>query len=141
VGYELDPGALSWGSLAYQPARLGLTMGYVGLVVLLYKAGALGVIAGALRAMGRLALTNYIGQSIITSVLFYGLGLYDRLGFAALMGLCVPIWVALGTFSVLWLARWEMGPFEWLLRSLTYGVWQALGRPKAAVAAAAAPAE
>jgi uncharacterized protein len=141
VGYEPDPDALSWGNLVYEPARLGLTIGYVGLVGLLYKAGALGFIAGALKAMGRLALTNYIGQSIITSALFYGLGLYDKLGFAALMGLCVLIWIVLGSFSVLWLRRWEMGPFEWLLRSLTYGVWQTIGRPKAAAATAPAPAE
>jgi uncharacterized protein len=138
VGFEPDAGLWSWGGLVYEFPRLMLTLGFVGLVVMLYKLGALKWLAGGLKAIGRLALTNYIGQSVITSVLFYGLGWFDRFGFAALMGICVAVWIAQGVFSVLWLKRWEMGPAEWLLRSLTYGKLKPLGRTRPT---AAAPAE
>jgi uncharacterized protein len=82
-----------------------------------------------------------VGQSVITSVLFYGLGYYDRFGFAGLMGVTALIWVFQGVFSVLWLRRYEMGPAEWLLRSVTYGVLRPLRRVRPAAVPAPAPAE
>ncbi len=75
-----------------------------------------------LAAVGRMAITNYLLQSIICTLLFYGygLGLYGRISttggilFAlALYGLQIP-------FSVWWLKRFRFGPVEWLWRSLTY---------------------
>jgi uncharacterized protein len=112
----------------YQPGRLCVTIGLLGLVSFLLKIGALGRLADILAVVGRTALTTYIGQSIITSLLFYGLGFYDRFGFAQLMGIAVLIWIAQCTFSMLWLRRFDMGPAEWLLRSITYGRMTPIGR-------------
>ncbi|MFC3442063.1 DUF418 domain-containing protein [Sphingobium rhizovicinum] len=115
----------------YQPARLCMMIGMLGLVMLLLKSGALGRLASPLAAVGRTALTTYIGQSVITSILFYGLGFYGRFGFAQLMGLCLLIWIAQCMMSMAWLRRFDMGPAEWLLRSLTYGRFTPIGRRNA----------
>ena len=102
---------------------------YVLGLLLLIKGRMLGALGRALGAVGRTALTNYILQSVVTSILFYGFGLYDRLGFVQLMGVAAAIWVGQTILSVLWLKAFEMGPAEWLLRSLTYGSWRSLRRP------------
>lgn len=76
-----------------------------------------------LAAAGRMALSNYIGQSLLGVLLFYGVGL----GFGASVGLvCVaPIAIAVFVFEVLfsrwWLARFQFGLLEWVWRILTYG--------------------
>lgn len=135
AGFLPDPEGIGWGAFLYEVTRLPMTLGLLGLVVALYKVGALGA-ARMLKAIGQLALTNYMGQSLITSVLFYGFKLYDRIPFAWLMAVCVAIWIAQGIFSLLWLRFFSIGPAEWALRSLTYGAWAPLKRtPETAPAA------
>jgi len=74
--------------------------------------------------VGRMALTNYLCQSIISVFVFYGwgLGLSDR--FQIGPTLFLAYWIVLFTiqiyFSRWWLTRFRFGPFEWLWRSLTY---------------------
>lgn len=110
----------------YQLDRLAMTLGHLGLVMLLWKAGALGFVGRGLRAIGRLGLTNYLGQSAIAAILFYGFGLWDRLGWAQLWGVCVAVWTLQALFSLLYLRRFSIGPAEWLLRSVAYGRRQPL---------------
>lgn len=128
TGFEPNPDQLVWRILLYEAGRLPTTLGLLGLVTVLFKSGALGRLADGLQAIGRMALTNYVGQSVITSVVFYAFGLVGRFGFAQLMGIAVLIWIVQAAFSVLWLRRFSMGPLEWLLRSLTYGTWKPGGR-------------
>ncbi len=72
---------------------------------------------------GRMALTNYIGQSIFGILLFYGIGL----GFGAGVGLvyvvliAVGVWIVQVLFSSIWLHYCQFGPLEWIWRMLTYG--------------------
>jgi uncharacterized protein len=127
AGFTPNPVSAEWRGFVYELGRLPTTIGLLGLVTLLFQQGLLGPWATALKAVGRMALTNYVGQSVITSILFYGLGFYDRFGFAQLMGVAVLIWIVQAIFSLLWLRAYEMGPLEWLLRSLTYGTWKPLG--------------
>ncbi|MDE5882875.1 MAG: DUF418 domain-containing protein [Muribaculaceae bacterium] len=74
---------------------------------------------------GRMALTNYISQSLIGIWLFYGIGL----GLGASLGLGQTELVALGVFlfqiffSKAWLHFFRFGPLEWIWRMLTYGKW------------------
>lgn len=86
-------------------------------------------------APGRMALTNYISQSVIGIWLFYGIGL----GLGASMGLVSTELVALAVFSfqivfsMVWLSVFRFGPLEWVWRMLTYGKWLKLlnsKRPK-----------
>ncbi len=123
----------------YELGRLFMTLAWLGGLSLLIKAGWLGALGRVLAQVGRMALTNYILQSIVTSIFFYAFGFYDRFGFAQLMGIAALIWVGQSIFSVLWLKAFEMGPAEWLLRSLTYGTWRTMRRPT--LAATPLPAE
>lgn len=120
----------------YQLDRLAMTIGHLGLFMLLWKAGLLGWIGVGLKAIGRLALTNYLGQSAIAAVLFYGFGLWDRLGWAELWGVCVGVWATQALFSLMYLRHFAIGPAEWVLRSVAYGWRQPLfTRPGPPVAA------
>ncbi|NIJ08086.1 uncharacterized protein FHS31_001696 [Sphingomonas vulcanisoli] len=109
-----------FGGLTYEPGRLLVTLGHVGLLCSLFKAGALGR-AWPARALGRMALTTYSLQSILTSILFYGFGMLNRFGFAGLMATAIGIWVITGVFAVLWLRSHQQGPAEWVLRRIAYG--------------------
>lgn len=127
----------------YEFARLPLTLFWFGAIAAAWKV-APAVTFTPLRALGKMALTNYLGQSIITSILFYGFHVYGVLNWAQLWGVAALIWVAQAIFSMAWLSRYEMGPLEWLLRSVTYRSWKPLARVGAAGApggdAATAPA-
>jgi len=72
---------------------------------------------------GRMALTNYLASGAIGCFIFYayGLGLLGTIGLVATNLLGVGIFAGLLGFSRLWLARFRLGPAEWLWRRLTYG--------------------
>ncbi len=81
-------------------------------------------------AVGRMALTNYLMQSVICTLIFYsyGLGLFGRVGPALLMILTFLIYATQPMVSLWWLARFRFGPAEWLWRSMTYGRLQPMRR-------------
>jgi len=116
-GHDLAYALLSLGSL---PAALG----YIAAVMLmLHSRGALARIR-LLAPFGRMAVSNYLTQSLVFSLLFYahGMGLWGmertaQVGIA--LGLCA-LQIALSHW---WLARFQYGPVEWLWRALTYLTW------------------
>ncbi len=75
-----------------------------------------------LAAVGRMALSNYLAQSLICVLIFYpyGLGLFGRLGPAWGLLLSAVIYSVQTGLSNLWLAHFRFGPAEWLWRLLTY---------------------
>jgi len=111
-------------------ASLGFTIGaptlatvYVsGLSLLSLKESGARLLA-PISKVGRMALTNYVLQSVICSFLFsgYGFGLYEKVGAATLWGITLVIYLCQIPFSGWWLSRFQFGPLEWLWRSLTYG--------------------
>jgi len=114
-----------------------LSMAYAGSVAL-----ACGRLPGSrvilwLAALGRTALTNYVGQSIIFGLLFYsyGLGLFGELSGTEALLLALPILIAQVLLSVAWLKLFRFGPLEWAWRTLTYGRLQPI-RKRASIAAA-----
>lgn len=117
---------------SYELGRCAMTLGHVGLVLSLWKMNALGFVGRALRNLGRMALTNYLGQSAIAALLFYGFGLWGRLEWWGLWAVAAGIWVIQMIFSALWLKRFNMGPLEWALRWFAYGRPSPLKREKAA---------
>jgi uncharacterized protein len=110
------------------------SVGYAAAGVLVVKSGALPALRRALAAVGRMAFSNYLFHSIVTSVLFlgWGLGLAGRFDYAQQLLVVAAIWAFQLIVSPLWLARFRFGPAEWLWRSLTY--WRA--QPMRASAAA-----
>lgn len=110
-----------WPNYTYELSRLPTTFGHLGLIVVLWKARALFFVGDGLRAIGKMALTNYLGQSLIAAILFYGLGWANQLTWAELWLVCLPIWIGQAIFSALWLKRFQYGPLEWGLRFIAYG--------------------
>lgn len=75
-----------------------------------------------LAAVGRMALTNYLLQSLVCTTIFYsyGLGLFGQVGPALGVLLAVVIFALQIPLSVWWLRHFQYGPMEWLWRTLTY---------------------
>ena len=79
---------------------------------------------------GRMALTHYLTQSVVCTLIFnaYGLGYFNELRLGTSLSLVVVIFALQVLFSRFWLERFRFGPAEWVWRSLTYGAWQPLRR-------------
>ena len=101
-------------------------LGYVALVMLAVLHGWLPGLQRRLQAAGRMALSNYISQSVICTLIFYGhgLGQFEQIGRPGQFGIVVAIWALQLAWSPWWLARFRFGPLEWLWRSLTYMKFQ-----------------
>ncbi|HYI94380.1 MAG TPA: DUF418 domain-containing protein [Bryobacteraceae bacterium] len=84
-------------------------------------------------AVGRMALTNYLLQSVILGFVFYGygFGLLGRVGTATAAALGVLLYVIQVKVSSLWLGYFQFGPMEWVWRSLAYREWQQMRRVSA----------
>ena len=114
--------AMFVGGLFNYVGSVGVCLGYVGLVMLAVKWGRLPGLQARLAATGRMALTNYIAQSLLCSLIFYGhgLGLFERVSGPGQVGIVVGIWALQLIWSPWWLARFRFGPLEWLWRSAAY---------------------
>jgi uncharacterized protein len=109
---------------------IAVVLGHVGLVLWLLRARPTSVWFGRLAAVGRMALTNYLMQSIICTTLFYGYGfnLFGRLDYAWQLVVVAAIWALQLVVSPWWLQQFQFGPAEWLWRWLTYGARPPLRR-------------
>jgi len=92
------------------------------MVLLLCKLGRPRWLIASLAAVGRMALSNYIGHTIICSFVFFGfgLGLFAALERFELYYVVFSIWIFQLIASPVWLRYFRFGPYEWLWRSLTY---------------------
>ena len=99
-----------------------VALGHVGVVMLTCKRTPFKGLTSRLAAVGRMALTNYLMQSIICTTIFYGygLGLFGSMNRSALFGVVLVIWALQLACSPIWLKHFRFGPFEWVWRSLTY---------------------
>ncbi len=105
-----------WGSLF-------VGMGYICLIMLLSKSQRLSGLVSRFAAVGQMALTNYIMQSVICVLIFFGigLGLFGQLERTSQFLIVLGVWVLQVLWSRPWLAKYRFGPLEWVWRSLTYG--------------------
>ena len=72
---------------------------------------------------GRMACTNYLSQSVIGIILFYGIGfrLGNQVGLLGTELIALAVYALQAAFSFLWLRHFRFGPVEWVWRMLTYG--------------------
>jgi uncharacterized protein len=132
----LSPEKLPWLQYVLSPVRqlgeLGLAAFYVSGFTLLFLRPAWQRLLSILAPVGRMALTNYLSQTVIALLLFYGygLGLIGTLGPKALLSIPLGIFVLQIGVSHLWLSRFRFGPAEWVWRSLTYGKAQPMRRAR-----------
>ncbi len=107
-----------------------MALGYVSLIMLICRAGMMTWLTHRLAAVGQMALTTYITQSLICSLLFYGhgFGLVGRVDRVGQLGIVAVVWAVQLFLSPIWLRRFRFGPMEWIWRSLSYGVRQPMRR-------------
>lgn len=109
--------------LAREIGTMSMAMLYVAAISLLFQRSFGQRLLSIYAPVGRMAVTNYLSQSVIALFVFSGLGLGK-------MGNVSPVWTTLMpacafalqmVLSWLWLKRYSYGPVEWLWRSMTYG--------------------
>ena len=103
-----------------------LCLGYASALTLSFLKNPTRRIYGFFSKVGRMALTNYLTQSLVLSFLAYGwgLGLALRLNGFQVLGISFLLYVAQVILSGLWLSKFKYGPFEWIWRCITY--WRIL---------------
>ena len=106
----------------YELQRFVHSIGIFGLIMLLYKSGWFNWLFALLRPVGQMAFTNYLMQSLICGVFFYGIGLgyFGKLQIHQLYYVVAIVWVIEIIWSHIWLKYFKFGPLEWAWRSLTY---------------------
>jgi uncharacterized protein len=104
---------------------LPLSAGYASLLCLLWFGPSRDTLLRYFAPVGRMALTNYVGQSVICTLIFYGtgLGLGGRMGPSLYLPLAFAVYLTQVVVSRFWLERFQFGPLEWIWRMLTYGSW------------------
>lgn len=116
------PFGLVMHSLLYALSVVPLSLVYIAIFCLAYLKWKEGRLFKTLAYPGRMALTNYIMQSVFGIIIFYGVGL----GYGASFGLVYVELIAIGVFllqilySRFWLQYFNFGPLEWIWRMLTY---------------------
>ena len=136
VGYVIyhghDLGSLNYGAyvdafrvnhqVLYDVKRIFLCLGHASLIMLVFRSRIVPWLMKGLANVGQMAFTNYLMQSIICTLFFYGYGLgnYNKLKLHELYYVVGSVWVFQLIVSSIWLRYFRFGPFEWLWRSLTY---------------------
>ena len=121
----LGSGLWQWG-----PAEIGAaltiiaapiaTLGYLGLIAMISRPP--GRVMSRALAAGGSSLSVYLGQSILLSSIFsaYGLGLWNAVDRAAAFGIAILVTILLIAVLTAWRIWFRLGPFEWVLRRITY---------------------
>ncbi|HEY3927981.1 MAG TPA: DUF418 domain-containing protein [Candidatus Koribacter sp.] len=121
------PGQISYMSWAAQAITLVgahiLSAGYISGLALIFLDGKKRRYVVPFAAVGRMALTDYLMQSVCMTLLFYHYttGLYGRVGPAIGWSVTIVFFSAQVVFSNWWLKSHRFGPMEWLWRGMTYG--------------------
>ena len=112
-----------WGSLF-------IAAGYLGLIMWVIKSGLMKKTTVALAAVGRMAFSNYLLQTLICTTLFYGhgFGLFGQVERFGQILIVIALLLLQLIISPIWLSYFHFGPMEWLWRSLTYWKIQPMRR-------------
>ena len=114
----------------YQLSRIFRSLGIFGLIMLMYKSGWFDWLFSMMRPVGQMAFTNYLMQSFLCGMIFYGIGfgLFGKLQRYEIYYVVLGVWIFQIIFSHLWLRYFQFGPLEWIWRSLTYWKKQPIRR-------------
>ena len=118
-GVEGDHFGLAFNLL--ELANLPTCLAYVSILILMLHSKTIFSKVSVFAPYGRMALTNYLSQSLIQGYVFYGWGLgHFGLGRAQQLAFAVTVIILQIIFSHLWLSQFRYGPMEWLWRAITY---------------------
>lgn len=103
-------------------ASLLVSLGYIGLIMLICKSSGFKWFKNIFSAVGKMAFTNYILMSLICTFIFYGhgLGMYGQVERTGQIVMVFGVWIFIMILSSIWLKYFRFGPMEWIWRSLTY---------------------
>ncbi|MGB2704844.1 MAG: DUF418 domain-containing protein, partial [Chitinophagaceae bacterium] len=106
----------------YEISRTFRALGIFGLIILLYKSGWFKWFFALMRPVGQMAFTNYLMQSLLVGLFFYGVGLgnFGKLERHEIYYVVAATWALQIIWSHIWLRYFRFGPLEWAWRSLTY---------------------
>ncbi len=127
VKVVIPPGTVSllawFANILWLPGSHVLSAGYISGLALIFLHQDWRRLLLPFAAVGRMALTDYLMQSVLCTLFFYHYttGLYGRIGPAIGLAVTVILFGAQIVFSNWWLTRYRFGPMEWLWRTLTYG--------------------
>lgn len=116
--------ATSWTPMTDALLALPVMLGYAAGLILLARFDWGRLLLYPLACAGRMAFTNYLCQSLIMTMIFYGgrgPGLFGTMDYTDLVPIVGTIWIGQLVFSTLWLRWFRYGPFERVWRSLSYG--------------------
>jgi uncharacterized protein len=122
-------------------ATEGTAIAYACILLLIWQRARGERLLRPLAATGRMALTTYLTQSIVCTLLFYsyGVGWYGRFSFAGVTLIAFILFACQMVASTWWLAQFRFGPAEWVWRTLTYGhgptMWITSRRPEKPITA------
>ncbi len=97
-------------------------LGYIAAVQLICRAVGRGVTM-PLERVGRMALSCYLGTTLICTTIFYGhgFGYFGTMSRSEQQLVTLGVWVMLIMFATIWLQFFRQGPMEWVWRRLVYG--------------------
>lgn len=127
----LHLGLLDFGILTEQMIQVFLTISglslslfYISTILFLLQNEKVKIYLHPLSYVGRMALTNYIIQTLIGVGLFTGFGMFGEVNLSLGVLVCFIVFPFQVLFSYLWLRYYRFGPLEWVWRSVTYGKLQ-----------------
>ncbi len=120
--FQVLPAPLSgwdWGTINFDFSRLAIAMGHLSALMLFVRVRVLRFVSELLAASGRMALTNYLSQSLLCAFVFYGFGfgMFGQFDHAQVFALAVLIGVLQIIFSNIYLRYFRHGPAELLVRT------------------------
>jgi uncharacterized protein len=133
---NFDRSTILFTNVAFDVERLPVALADMAVLMMLCKVGAPRWLTSRLAAIGQMALSNYVLQSVVCTFVFtgYGFGLYGRLERYELYYVVAGSWAVSLTASPMWLRYWRFGPLEWCWRSLTYWKRQPMRKGRRAAA-------
>jgi uncharacterized protein len=110
------------GGLFNYVGSLVSAVGYIALIMLFVKSQYFTGLKSLLTNVGKMAFTNYIMQSVLASLIFYGFGLnyFAEVSRAESLIVVPLVWLLQLVLSTFWLSRYRQGPLEGVWRRLTY---------------------
>ena len=119
---HFDAATMALSGMTYDVERFAVAFAHISVIMLLCKAGAIQWLTLRLAAVGQMALTNYLFDTLVCTTIFcgWGFGMFGRLERYQLYYVVAAIWAVEFIGSRIWLAHFRFGPAEWVWRSLTY---------------------
>lgn len=123
TGYAVTYQSLdtAWAMLSMLSSTIGgplMSLGYIALFLII--AGKVPAMVKILQPVGQMALTNYIMQTVIMMIIFYGFNLFNRVDAVYFIPIVLAVFAVQIIYSHLWMKVFKFGPLEWIWRTVTY---------------------